>query len=449
MLEIMKMIKLLLAKGFATAEEKAAFVKSVDELEKEEEKEALADDAAKVDELPEEDPKPKEDAKEDEAEVAKMIGNMLEGKVKEIKESVENSIDKHVKTLEASAEKRMSLYNDAAKTKRVGMNEYIRNISKEVLAGNDIKLKEMTTDATDSPYAGYTVDSELSAEVRSMMTEYGVARREFMSIQLSKNSYKLNELVTDIVVYWVDEAGDISSNQVVLGQNTLELKKLAVIVSMTNELLEDEEIDLFDFVARRVAQAFSREEDEEFFTGDGTVFTGILELSSTVNIVTMSGSTFASITADDFLDMVDATPEGALANGKFYMNRTVMSLVRTLKTTTNEYIYQKPSENGPATLWGYPIVFTEVMPKASATAAATAFVIFGDLKQGALFGYKGGLRVSRYESGSVRNVADSADLNLLMSDRQAVRWIERVGWVQIITTLDKPITILKTAAASA
>jgi len=182
MLEIMKMIKLLLAKGFATAEEKAAFVKSVDELEKEEEKEALADDAAKVDELPEEDPKPKEDAKEDEAEVAKMIGNMLEGKVKEIEESVENSIDKHVKTLEANAEKRMSLYNDAAKTKRVGMNEYIRNISKEVLAGNDIKLKEMTTDATGSPYAGYTVDSELSAEVRSMMTEYGVARREFMSI---------------------------------------------------------------------------------------------------------------------------------------------------------------------------------------------------------------------------------------------------------------------------
>jgi len=122
----------------------------------------------------------------------------------------------------------------------------------------------------------------------------------------------------------------------VLGQNTLELKKLAVIVSMTNELLEDEEIDLFDFVARRVAQAFSREEDEEFFTGDGTVFTGILELSSTVNIVTMSGSTFASITADDFLDMVDATPEGALANGKFYMNRTVMSLVRTFKRPTTK-----------------------------------------------------------------------------------------------------------------
>jgi hypothetical protein len=55
----------------------------------------------------------------------------------------------------------------------------------------------------------------------------------------------------------------------------------------------------------------------------------------------------------------------------------------------------------------------------------------------------------QFTSGTIRNVADNADINLLTTDRKAMRFIERVGYFQVITTFRKPITILKTASASA
>jgi len=281
------------------------------------------------------------------------------------------------------------------------------------------------------------------------MTEYGVARRESLSLQLSKNSYKANNLTTDLSVYWVDEAAVIKSSEVVLGQEELTLKKLGVIATLTSELLEDEEIDLFSFIASRVAEGFAEAEDLAFFVGDGTStygsFTGLLN-NTDINEVTMTGTTFASVDADDFIDMVDATPVGALANAKFYLQRTIMSYVRKLKDDNEQYIYQAPSVSGPATLWGYSVVLVEAMPSKTDTAADTSFVLFGDLKKATIFGYKGGIRAKRFDAGTIRNVANEADVNLITTDREAIRWTERFGFIVIIPTA---VTKLTTASSSA
>ena len=396
--------------------------------------------------------KDKESSQIDETE--KMLDDMLakrDAKISEtLKADIKKEISEYIKEQKELIEKKAGVYAKDIKTDRKKISTYMRNLCGAIVKGGDfeVKLKEMTTDDTGSPFAGYTVDSELAAEIRHLMTEYGIARREFETVQLSKNTYKANELITDIVTYWTDEGSAILSSQVVLGQNTLELKKLTAIVSMTSELLEDTEIDFVGFVGKRVAESFANAEDSQFFNGDGTTFTGLLQ-SANVNTVTMTGTTFASIDADDLIAMVDATPQGALSNGKYYMHRSIMSFVRQLKDSQNAYIFQKPSESGPGTIWGYPVVQVEAMPSSGDTAAATAFVIFGDLKKGALLGFKGAIKVKRFDAGIVRNVANDADINLITTDREAVRWVSRVGYMQTITTLKIPITVLKTAAASA
>ena len=101
------------------------------------------------------------------------------------------------------------------------------------------------------------------------------------------------------------------------------------------------------------------------------------------------------------------------------------------------------------TIWGYPVELVEVMPASTATADDTPFIIFGDLRKGCIFGQKGGLRVERFDAGSIRNVANNADINLITTDRQAVRFIERVGYMQSITSFRIPITVLSTNTASA
>lgn len=449
--EILKRIGTFKKRGFASADEKAKLAADIAKL-KQEDQEAVGEAAGDVNDLPEEAPAggaPEGDEPSD-AEVEEGIKALFNRVATEFKSEVKSELKSYLEEHRALMEKKAGVYHPELAGKRKELSGHLRELSKALLAGDDSKLKEMTTDDTGSPYAGYTVDSELSAEIRHLITEYGVARREMFTVQLTKNSYKANDLATDVTVYWVDEGAVISSTQAVLGQEELTLKKLGAIVTLTSELLEDTEIDFVSFLASRVAEGFARAEDLAFFKGDGTStygsFTGLLEASD-VNEVEMTGTTFASLDADDLLDMVDDTPSGALANAKFYIHRTNLSYIRKLKASgSGEYIYQAPSQSGPATLWGYPVVLVEAMPSKTDTAAETSFVLFGDLKKACIFGYKGAIKANRFNSGTVRNVAANADINLITTDREAIRWVERVGYIRIIPTA---VTKLTTAAASA
>lgn len=455
MSELLKRIKALLKQGFASADEKAKLAADVAKL-KAEDQAAIGDEVAKVNDLPES-TKSIENDEDADAEVEKGIKALFDRHADRIEKSLKGEIKSYLDEQRTLMEQKAGVYHPELRGKRKELSNRMRDITKALLAGDDAKLKEMTSDATGSPYAGYTVDSELSAEIRHLITEYGVARREMMAIPLSKGSYKANNLATDVTVYWVDEGAVISSTQAVLGQEDLTLKKLGAIVTLTSELLEDTEIDFVAFLASRVAEGFAEAEDKAFFDGDGTStyggFTGLLRATD-VNEVTMTGTTFASMDAEDLLDMIDATPAGALANAKFYYHRTIKSIIRKLRADAvsagdgkGDYIYQAPSQSGPATVWGYPEVLVEAMPAKTATAADKSFVLFGDLRKACILGFKStGLVASRFNSGVVRNVANNADINLITTDREAIRWTERTGYIRIVPTA---VTKLTTAAASA
>lgn len=461
MLKLAKLVKGLLAKGFASSEEKAQVQALYKELDKEE-AEVVKEDVEKVEELPASDPKT------DEGEMEKNIKTIIDVAVKASskKESekavseIKAEVKEYFTKMEEAMKTQSGAFNKSVAEKRHGLNLYLRKFVSALL-NNDVSemarlngvhsTKELTTDATGSPYGGYVVTSELSAEIRALATEYGVARREFTVVQLSKNSYKANDLATDLTVSWVTEGSALGSTQIVLGQEDLELKKLGAIITATRELLEDSEIDLFNFIATRVAEGFAMKEDSAFFTGTGVSdtanggFTGLLSNAS-CNQSTMPSTkdAFADLSADDLLTMQDDSPQWVAKNGKYYMHRSIRNLVRKLKDQNDQYIYQAPSEFAPATIWGRPVVEVEVMPDTSDTGADTPFIIYGDLKKGCLFGFKGGIAMDRFNAGIVRNVADNADINLITSDREAVRFIERVGYVAILPTA---VTVLSTAVS--
>ncbi len=441
-MELLKFIKSLLKKGFATKSEKADLAKRFKQLD-EEDQENVAEEVAAVEALPEE---PKDESLEETKTLLKsLMGEMKMETIDEVKAEFKSWLDSQKDLMS----KKAGVYANEAKSERKAINTYFKSFCSALYQGNDVMLKELTTADGSSPYGGYVVSAELSAEIRHLITEHGVARREMMNVQLAKNSYKANNLVTDVSVVWVDEAAAIASKQVVLGQVELELKKLGAIVTLTSELIEDEEVDLFSFVGSRIAEKLAEAEDLAFFKGDGTAtygsFTGLLR-NTNINSVTMASTktTFASVTTDDLIDMQDATPAGALGNAKYYMHRSIMSVIRKLKATTNEYIYTPISAQGPASLAGYPVVLVEAMPAKSATAVSTAFILFGDLKKACILGYKGAIKAKRFDAGVVRNVADNADINLISTDREAIRWTERVGYIVI---LPSAVTRLITAAS--
>jgi len=449
MTKFLKFLKTLKERGYATDVEKAKAAEMFKSLDADDQTET-AEQAGEVADLPEtaEDAEAAvaEDGEEDE-QVEKGIKALFAREGKRIEKGLKSDLKTYMDEQKELMQSKAGAYHPDVQAKRKEINATLRKTVSAIVSNDTAAIKEMTTDDTGSPYSGYTIDSELSAEIRHLMTEYGVARREMETVQLSKGSYKANDLVTDVTVYWVDEGAVVNSTQAVLGQETLTLKKLGAIVTMTSELLEDTEIDLVSFMASRVAEGFALAEDQAFFIGDGTStygdFTGLLEATD-VNEVTMAGTTFASLDADDLLDMQDATPAGAMANAKYYYNRTIKSVIRKLKATDGTYIYQAPSQTGPATVWGSPEVLVEAMPAIGDTAVDTSFVLFGDLRKACIFGYKGAIKVKRFDAGEVRNVADSADINLLTTDREAIRWTQRIGYIRIVPTA---VTRLTTAAS--
>ena len=455
-MDFLKKLKALIAKGFATSAEKALVKKEL-EAQSDEVKEVAEELAGQVEALPEVDPE--EDKTE--VEVEKAIKSIMSKEKGAILDEVQKILDEH----KSKAKREVGVYSVEAKkdAKRKALNNFLREGMLSVINGAESKefalaKKEMTTDSSASPYSGYITDEFLSAEIRHLMTEYGVAAREFTTVSFMNSAYNANNLATDVSVFWVDEAGSIKSTQAVLGQEKLELKKLATIITLTRELLQEQEIDFVSFLGSRVAEAFAKSEDEAFFKGDGTSaygsFTGLLK-NANVNEVSMSsGNTaFASIEAEDFIDMIDATPQGALANAKFYMHRSILNLVRKLREDAvtagdgkGAFIYQMPADGRQGNIWGYPVVEVEAMPTKLDTAVATSFVLFGDLRKATIRGIRGGISVDKFNSGTVRNVADSADINLITTDREAVRWVTQVGYIAIVP---KAVTKLTTAAASA
>lgn len=450
-MDYLKKLKATIEKGFATQEEKDALAKEFENLDSET-KEVAQEKLEEVKNLPAE----QDEQKELQQNIQKLVEQETDKKTEEKSKEIMSEVQRFLDEQKEQMQKKTGMFADGNDTDKVERRKALNNSLREglkYLVGSSYdteKVKEMTTDET-SPFAGYITDDQLSAEIRHLQTEYGVAAREMNTVEFQQTSYKANNLATDVSTFWVDEASKIKSTQATLGQKTLELKKLAAIVTVTRELLQEQEIDFISFLGSRVAEGFAQQEDDAFFNGDGTSsyggFTGLLQDGDVPSTTLNSGTTFSDLTADDLIEMVDATRQGALGNGKFYMNRTVRSVVRKLQDSNGMYIYQEPARSEPATIWGYPVVEVEVMPDTGQNNQDdTAFVLFGDMQKATIRGIRGGIQADRFTSGTVRNVADNDDINLITSDREAVRWVTQVGFIPIIPDA---MTKLKTNSSSA
>jgi len=326
-----------------------------------------------------------------------------------------------------------------------------RAFMKALLSGDVASLKAMektkaiTDSSLDDSKGGLTIPVELRNEVlRIAQTQFGLARRDMMYLPFSGagNSRIIPTLGTSVSVKWTGEGEKKQGTTPTFGIVTQTLKKLAAIVPMTEEILEDSAIDIVALLGQLFAEAVAKEEDIQFFAGTGSPWTGILNNSS-VNKVTQASGDATQITADDLLDMIDATPTGSLNGAKFYMHRSILSVIRKLKDKQGQYIYQQPSGVLPATIWNYPVETSDAFPELSSVGTGDQYVLFGNLKQGAVFGDKQQLRVKLLDQATVTDDDGSTVINLAEQDMVALRIVERVGYV---VALPKAMTVLEAQA---
>lgn len=369
----------------------------------------------------------------------KALGDAIAKAVAERVDAITSKIAE--KFVEGVAESRKKAF-DTGKSQAGKGDEKTRNFMKAIFTNDHTTLKDIA--GTGDSIGGYLIPTELMTEVlRIAEKQYGKARQYFRYLPFTGpgNERRIPALASSVAVSWTDEGGQKQSTAPTFDVVTQTLKKLAAIVPMTDEIIEDSQINLTALVAELFAEAVAKEEDAQFFNGTGAPWTGILN-NGDVNSVYTAANAATSTTADELLAMIDATPTGALDGAAFFMHRSMFSVLRKLKSGgTGEYLVSTPTSDGPASIWGYPIVLSDSFPTSATSGIGLPIALFGNLGVCAVFGDKQQLRVKLLDQATVNNSANTGSLNLAQQDMTAIRIVERVGYVLI---LPSGVTVLKT-----
>ena len=173
----------------------------------------------------------------------------------------------------------------------------------------------------------------------------------------------------------------------------------------TQALLDDAMLDLDEWLAAEVEDAFAAQETQAFVTGDGTNkpkgFLGyetVADADQTWGeigyVASGAAGAFAGTSpADKLIDLVYAPKAQYRPNGRFVMNRKTVSSIRKFKDGDGNYIWQPAQRLGEtASLLGYPVSEIETMPDVTANSLSIAF---GDFRRGYLIVDRAGVRVLR------------------------------------------------------
>lgn len=338
--------------------------------------------------------------------------------------------------------------------------ESTRSFLKALFSGDKKSLEDMQkktatfNETADDPRGGYLLPTELMAEVlRIAEKQYGLCRREFRYLPFTGpgNERTIPTLASSVTTYWVNEAAAKTSSNTVFGLVTQTLKKLAVQVPLTEELLEDSAVNLTQLIAELIAEAMSKEEDIQFLYGTGAPWTGILNNGSVGSVALGTGLGVSSVSFEKLVDMQDALPSGALVGAKYYMNRQILSYLKKARADAVSASDGKglflfpPTSQAIADILGFPIELSDAMPGKTLTGANKPFVIFGNLKMAAILGDKQQMRARLLDQATITDGDGTTVINLAQQDMVALSVTERVGYILAVPTA---VVVLKTGPAS-
>jgi HK97 family phage major capsid protein len=205
---------------------------------------------------------------------------------------------------------------------------------------------------------------------------------------------------------WVSEtASRPETDPATLDLLTFPSGELYAAPSATNDILDDAQINIDEWLASEIEDAFANQENAAFVNGDGSNkpkgflnYTAAADASATWGqlgyIASGAAGAFASSNpVDALIDLIYAPKSQYRPNASFVMNRRTAAKIRKFKDAEGNYIWQPAYTAGTLPqLLGYPVQELEDMPDITANALAVAF---GDFAKGYLIVDRAGLSVLR------------------------------------------------------
>jgi len=321
--------------------------------------------------------------------------------------------------------------------------EYIRTLSPQVEGTNSA--------------GGYLVPPEFYADVIFLLNEYGFSRKYCAQIQMNSNVLNVSTLTGKPSVSWVSENAAIPASKGTFGRLVLTAQKLAAIYPISNELLSDANVDVYNTILRIFVEVFGAEEDTQVFRGTGSPFTGILNTSGVVTTYlgasSSSGKThYTDITLDDLINLVQSVGPAQQRGACLFIEQNTLTDLLKKKDSQSRYLWDLATSNDPQVngangfsatnlkFHGYPVVSLPngviINGYDSGTHASTPFAVFGNLQTaGCWIGTRGGmeLRIS-YDATADTVNAFTNDLQLLRMTERIAFGVGQPGYLGVLST---------------
>ena len=279
--------------------------------------------------------------------------------------------------LNAPTSKTLSSRPEQTPAARTGTasNEYKAAFWNMVRKRNGINTAINALQVGNDSEGGYLVPDEYEHRLIDSLADANVLR-DLCTIIRTENGDRRIPLVTGHgTAAWVEEEGLIPESDDTFGMIALGAHKVATIIKVSDELLQDSVFDVEGYITKQFGQRIGGAEEIAFLTGDGVAKpTGLLHETNGAQVgVTTSG---VSISTDDLLDLVHSVREVYRHKAVFLMNDSTKKAIRKLKDGNGRPLWDPSVREGdPDVLLGHRVIHCAAMPDIGAGAKP---ILFGD-----------------------------------------------------------------------
>lgn len=240
----------------------------------------------------------------------------------------------------------------------------------------DYEIRNALSEGVDSE-GGYLVPDEFEHTLIQALEEDNVIRSHAHVFTTSSGSHKIPIVATKGVANWIDEGGSYGESDDVFGQEQIDAHKLGTIIKVSEELLNDSAFSLENYFTAEFARRIGKKEEEAFLIGDGNKKpTGVLNATGGAEVGVTAASATA-ITADELIDLYYSLKAPYRKNAIWVLNDATVRIIRKLKDTTGQYLWQPGLREGEPDLLLGKRLYTSVYAPVPATGAKS--ILFGDL----------------------------------------------------------------------
>lgn len=363
---------------------------------------------------------------------------------KVISEASGKIVEKTVESVMAKLSSEKNLFGSSKEDKEAEKASDAAKFLKAKVFGDRETMKSLNTGtATDGTEL---VPEYYQSTIVRIAKEYGLARRKGRVVPVQGKTYW--PTLTDISAYKIGERGRITAGKPVTGQFILDPEKLAVVVPMSRELLQDANIDVVNAIAALAAEAFAKlEDDMAFGIGASSAGEGIFKKNG-VPSKTLTGTAFSDATFEELLEATELLDESVVNSAEWVFSRSVFNILRKkrfeISSDKQEFIFGAPSQDAPATLWDLVYNLHRSMPKLADSAADTNFIAlanFNDL----FIGDRQEMTMDITTEATIVDTDGSTTRYLFQDDMVGIRFIQRLDID--LANHTKSFARVKTAAA--